>query len=321
MFKENKKISSKLSKLKDSTDSSISSESSSNIHYYNTNKQLLYDNKDEINKKLKFIINLLLQKNIRQAFNTWKSYDNKIISKALFSYNRLIHEDIRFPKYKIKKNNFFEIVMLYLNHNATEIIGDPTCLNIMDGRIKKDSINNYGLVNNLLRKMHLVRYYCDSTTEKKLKISFAGHLTGQIVSFYIKKGNIILLAANTFICSTTGIKIRKRTIGAGVIIGDGFDLIEITCTSEQAMVWAASYGNVQEHNIRENATRIINSGHLFSIENDAINYIKENKLSDLKTNLFGLDDYLLEFKGPLKIYTQTGNPNKLISQIKYEIDK
>ena len=268
-------------------------------------------------------LNTIIQKwsnvYLSNAFNTWKGLLH-VESKAKYSYDLQIDEDKSFPKFKIKKG-LFDVLVLYLNHNANTIIADPDAFYIRDSDIKRENINSFQLINNLFNTMSLCKYSYTNTDLNVYNISFVGNRLGQIVSFYIKENKSIFISEGSFLCGTPNIDVVKVNIGSGLIIGNGINFVKITCKHKHAMVWANSYGNIEEHRIMNNKSKLINYGHIFSIQGNKIENVVKKTSSTVNNRLFGINNSLLEITGPVKLYTQTGNKNKEILDLKLKLDK
>jgi uncharacterized protein (TIGR00266 family) len=222
------------------------------------------------------------------------------------------------PEYKILDGPAFAKVNFKLDKGDT-IYANAGAMSYMDKSvaIKTETRGFFkGLVRGLFtsQSMFLTGY---TGTKSNTQISFASHLSGDIMPMIIKPGEKYTLSSRSVICMTKNIKLNTITKWRGMFAGENVFLTEAEVDVDSntfGMIWIASYGGSEKLDIKSGQIMSIDNG-MFLASPSYVNYTL-GTVGGVKSFFFSGEGFVMDFTGPCSVYVQGRNYNEFIRTIR-----
>lgn len=124
------------------------------------------------------------------------------------------------------------------------------------------------------------------------------------------------LTKGAWLCSSEGVEIDTKWGGLKQVVGgEGGFLVHAT---GKGQVVAACYGALDEYELADGETQVLDSGHLVAFS-DGLEFSTRTVSSGLVTSLKSGEGFVFDFKGPGKVWTQSRSPRDLVEWLTAEL--
>ena len=159
-------------------------------------------------------------------------------------------------------------------------------------------------------------FYNDTHFQRYIVLS--GINPGSIGCFYIPNGKSFNLVADSYICSTPNLDISTDIRMGGLITGYGLTFVNISANNGNGLIWASSFGNVNEEIIEPGHSIKIDNGVLLGFESNI--KINTKLIGGITSTLFSGECLISEIENkdtvPMRIFLQSRSKTAYIKYIK-----
>ena len=266
-----------------------------NIRKSNVNKQNKINNKKTFssnkNTVLSDKITVSSNKNtVLSNKKTFSSNKNTVLSDkiTLIKDPSILRNNTEFPGFEYEGGYGFQTVKIKLNPTST-IRADAGAMNYMGGDISMNTnLLGGGILSGLMGAVS--RGFSGSSTfynifENKGKdidvVTFSSPQPGNIGCFYIPSGKSFNFVSDTYICSTSNLKISTNPRFGGLLLGYGLFFVNVESKSGPGLVWCSSFGDVIDIKLKKGESIKIDNGVLLGF--DPTIKIKTDKVGGFKS--------------------------------------
>ena len=188
-----------------------------------------------------------------------------------------------------------------------KVIADGQAMAYMDGALKMET--NMGGVGKAIGRMFsgenlFLNHYIG--TGKNQRIVFAAPYPSEIVKIDIEQGKSMKLSRGSFLVGTANMEISgKMNWRALLPVGqdEGLVLTKVTAKDGPGSAWIASYGQIETHNVPAGSTLLVDNENFLACDVDTSYEL--TKAGGFKSLVFGGEGFVMKFKGPCKLWTQS----------------
>lgn len=142
-------------------------------------------------------------------------------------------------------------------------------------------------------------------------VDVAANLPGDVLVFDVEPGKDLYIQRGSWLASAAGVTIETKWGGAKNLFGGegGF----IVQASGQGKVVASCYGAVETWNLAPGQAFTLDTGHMVAYESSVTFQLRKAAQQGLMQSAKSGEGFVFDFTGPGKVYTQSRNPNQLIT--------
>ena len=189
---------------------------------------------------------------------------NKI---TLINNPKLLINNKSFPKFEYEGGYGFQSVKFYLENNE-KIRANGGSMNYMSPNITI-STETGAIFNSVKRFVSgaslFYNIFLNNGTNTEY-VQFSGVIPGSISCFYIPKGKRLKVTSESYICSTSNLKIHGKAAFGGVLTGYGLFYIIIEAEETSGLVWLASFGKTLEIELVPSQKIKVDNGVLLALD-------------------------------------------------------
>ena len=219
--------------------------------------------------------------------NPFYSNDIKLIKDP-----SILKNNTEFSGFEYEGGYGFQTIKIKLNPNST-IRADAGAMNYMGGNISMNTnlLGGAGILSGLMGAVS--RGFSGSSAfynifeNKGSKIdvvTFSSPNPGNIGCFYIPSGKSFDFISDSYICSTSNLKITTNIRFGGLLLGYGLAFVSVVAESGPGLVWCSSFGDVIDIELKPRESIKIDNGVLLGF--DPTIQIRTDKVGGFKSLLF-----------------------------------
>ena len=141
-------------------------------------------------------------------------------------------------------------------------------------------------------------------------VALSPTLPGDVVSFDLAAGQALKLSRGAFLVGSPGVRVTGAFNWRGLLgVGqqEGAFLSKVQAPDDApAHVVASGFGIVERHDVPEGASFIVNNERFFAC--DAGVQYELSSIGGVKSFLFGGEGFVMKFRGPCVVWTQSRGP-------------
>ena len=208
--------------------------------------------------------------------------NNKI---TLIKDPKLLLNNKSFPKFEYEGGYGFQSVKFYLESNE-KIRANGGSMNYMSSDITI-STETGAIFNSVKRFVSgaslFYNIFLNNGTSTEC-VQFSGVIPGSISCFYIPKGKRLKITSESYICSTSNLKINGKAAFGGLLTGYGLFYIIIEAEETSGLVWLSSFGETLQIELEPSQKIKVDNGILLALD-DSIE-IYTGRLGGIKSFFF-----------------------------------
>lgn len=187
------------------------------------------------------------------------------------------------------------------------LIADKHAMLFMDGDLKLETEMKKGAIGRFLSgESGFLSKYTGTNSSKPQRICLGVGIPGDVIMIDVGVGESWKLSRGAFLAGTNDLLVTGKANMIGLVgIGqeEGAVLSYVKAKTVPGTFWAASYGHIEKHSLKENETMLVDNEHFLACQG-TVSYTV-NRVGNVKSMLFGGEGFAMKFEGPCTIYTQT----------------